>query len=536
MIYKYGIDYGTTNSSIAICYGNSSDSHLKVIDVENSMPKTVMPSKVVLSTDLRLHVGRNATSAVDSKRVVREVKMLLDSNPNQKIEVGKRNYPLSYFIGAVLKNLKIKADQFCQQCGIVPDGVVMGVPVEFSDEKKAVLKKALVEAGFYESYEEAGEKTEFISEPLAVAIDYGEKINSDTTVFVFDFGGGTLDIAVMNLKKQIAMLGQDKLHPHDVITKERQTIGGEKLTKAFFVNSFCSDKKYGCNKLCKAFGLPSGLSPTELWDSIMEIDKEGDKFFEAVDALKISLSSKEFANFSYMSPLGAIDIIPFYRSDFENAIRKPIPGENKSAFDLIEDVVNKVLRNKKVDGIAGIDDALVAGGSSMIPCVQEYLYNVFTNCLHDNVGQTDALNSIVRGLALVGCKEEEIVEDVVDCEYGFIDVERKEFVPVIRKGTKVKDTAFNRSTFEGCKLDIRALDPLNNRMTITVKQRIGENTTELGKINIEAEGKMRYTLFMTVDRKQSVLRCYVYDRDEKVWLDDTGELSTKECEYKLKFN
>ena len=77
----------------------------------------------------------------------------------------------------------------------------MGVPVQYGDIQKNVLKKALVRAGFYKDANEAEKKTEFVSEPIAVAVHYGLDLQKDTTVLVFDFGGGTLDLAIVNLKR-----------------------------------------------------------------------------------------------------------------------------------------------------------------------------------------------------------------------------------------------------------------------------------------------------------------------------------------------
>lgn len=178
---------------------------------------------------------------------------------------GGKSYAGVDLIAAILKVLRLKAEKSAKELEIDMSGVVMGVPVQYGDIQKNVLKKALVKAGFYDNFEEADKKTEFVSEPIAVAVHYGLNLKNDKTVMVFDFGGGTLDIAIVNLKKQI---GTDKLHPHETISKERITLGGEELTRLFFINSFCDKSKYGTKRIAAEFGFDRNLSAEQLWEKL----------------------------------------------------------------------------------------------------------------------------------------------------------------------------------------------------------------------------------------------------------------------------
>ena len=74
--------------------------------------------------------------------------------------------------------------------------------------------------------------TEFVSEPVAVAVFYGVEMQKEKQVMVFDFGGGTLDIDILRLKPKGSQA--DRRLPHDVVAKTRQTLGGERITRLIF--------------------------------------------------------------------------------------------------------------------------------------------------------------------------------------------------------------------------------------------------------------------------------------------------------------
>lgn len=543
---KYGIDYGTTNSSIALSYIENKVTQTVVIDVEDTMPRTVMPSKVLI-TPTGYTVGREDAKSSNIRMIVRKPKdylapqkdyqaanIIKAAPPQQYIEIAGRKHPTKELIAAVLRRLLQKAKPKAQELGIKPDGVVMGVPVEYGEEQKKLLKEALVMAGFYEDYEEADRKTEFVSEPVAVAVDYGLKITEDKNVFIFDFGGGTLDVAVLNLRNDVSKINHDHLHPHNVIIKDGADIGGELMTKAFFINSFFSNGKYTLKEFIRAFGTKNVNTPEEMWDAIMRLGHYGDRFFEAVDRLKCLLSSKDRQVFDFPGPQQSLKQVNFTRQDFETALHKPIPGYSETIFDKIEQLIYRVLDHPSVGGISSIDSVILAGGSAMIPCVQEFLYDVFPGQLHERVGQSNALTSIVRGLSQVGCREDSILDDIVDNSYGFWDVGTQKFCPVVEKGTKVIDTAFDKIKKTGKYKEFVNNDSTARQMDIQIMQKNKYGETKLGTIQLIGTDDRRYRLYMNVDKKQGVLRCYLLDTKSGMWLDDTGNVNIEQCEYHLK--
>ena len=550
LVYKYGIDYGTTNSSIALSIYQDDEIITTLARLEDAQPTDIMPSRVLVAANSQLYVGRSKVNVPvnEVKRILRAVKMDLephseeDGNPALFVaptyKMGRKTILVADVIAAVLKRMREQAEAQFKALDVKVSGVVMGVPVNFGDAQKKILMEALTKAGFYKTYEDAEEKTEFVSEPLAVAIEYGEKTISDKNVFVFDFGGGTLDFAVMNLKRNVGM--NDHLHPHDVICKDRATIGGEKLTKAFFINSFCSIKKYGVAGICKAFGIKESLSAGQLWDKLQsgECGTNGWAFVEKVDNLKCTLSYKPAADFNFLGEYGVmLPRMKFLREDFESAISTPIPGEEYSAFSLVKNAVNDFISSNNIDVASDIDVVLTAGGSSLIPCVQNFLYEIFPipEQLHQDAGRIEKLTSIVRGLSIVGCRKIDILDDVVDCDFGFYDTKRKCFQPVIERGTKIADTMFNRFTRQGKKISIRMADQSAYTLAIDIIQRSkASGEYKLGTIEITNADPHTYDIFMTVSKGQGTLTVYLYDKDKKVWLDHDGKISETECKYELK--
>ena len=427
-------------------------------------------------------------------------------------------------IAAILKALRLKAEAASDALDIDVSGVVMGVPVEFGDIQKNLLKLALVKAGFYANEREADQQTEFVSEPVAVAVHYGMNLKHDTTVLVFDFGGGTLDLAIVNLKKQIRT---DKLHPHQTIAKERITLGGEELTKLFFMNSFCSLQKYGTKRIGQAFGFGSTLKPEQLWDKLSACE-DGVRFIAAVERCKCDLSRAQKYRFSFIGRNIHLNEMTFYRDDFANAIDVKL--------EEIDALIDRCLAHGNIADPYEIDRVILAGGSSLIPAVQNLLVDRFGSMRvtarpdkqdsviealkHNRASESEVLTSIVRGLAMVGCKNDTLVDDVVDSDYGIWDVVENCFVPIIRKGIPVKSTVLNKMTQQGIMDEFECLDQSASSVEALVYQRSITGEHMLGRINIPNPGGKKYRIFMQVDKKKGMLTVSFYDVRQHRWIDE----------------
>ena len=509
MFYKYGIDFGTTNSSIAIRFlGDDDAEHTLVVDVKDTLPRETLPSVVLINAD-GVFVGEDAAnrytqhiSTSNNQKFIKRIKLDLENKGSDlTYELAEKKYQGVDLIAAILKELRLKAEKTVKDLDIEISGVVMGIPVQYGDIQKNVLKEALVRAGFYKDKKEADRKTEFVSEPIAVAVHYGLNLAQDKTIMVFDFGGGTLDLAIVNLRQQV---GNDKLHPHQTIAKERITLGGEELTRLFFINGVC--KKYGIRRIANEFGFDPKLSPEMLWKKLSACE-DGVRFIDAIERCKCDLSKASKHRFSFIGNNIQLEEKIFFREDFNEAISDKLTE--------IDELVQKCLDDGNIDDPYDIDQVILAGGSSLIPAVQQLLVDTFgvtrvsaklddkdaviKNLKRNRAVESEVLTSIVRGLAAVGCREKELIEDVVDNDYGVWDSVEDDFIPIINSGIPVKDTALDRLSEQGIYQEVKCVDEDVSSVEVLVYQCNLNGTQKLGTINIPNPGSKSYRIYMSID-------------------------------------
>lgn len=395
------------------------------------------------------------------------------------------------------------------------------------------MKEALVRAGYYKDRKEADRRTEFVSEPIAVAVHYGLNLAQDKTIMVFDFGGGTLDLAIVNLRQQV---GNDKLHPHQTIAKERITLGGEELTRLFFINGIC--KKYGVRTIANKFGFDPKQSPEVLWTELSACE-DGVRFIDAIERCKCDLSKASKHRFSFIGNNIQLEEKIFFREDFNEAISDKLTE--------IDDLVQKCLDDGNIDDPYDIDQVILAGGSSLIPAVQQLLVDTFgvtrvsaklddkdaviKNLKRNRAVESEVLTSIVRGLAAIGCREKELIEDVVDNDYGVWDSVEDDFIPIINSGIPVKDTALDRLSEQGIYQEVKCVDEDVSSVEVLVYQRNLNGAQKLGTINIPNPGSKSYRIYMSIDPKTGSLVVTIFDSVQRRWFD---EIPLDERTYTLK--
>ena len=541
MFYKYGIDFGTTNSSIAIRFlGDDDAEHTLVVDVKDTLPRETLPSVVLINAD-GVFVGEDAAnrytqhiSTSNNQKFIKRIKLDLENKGSDlTYELAEKKYQGVDLIAAILKELRLKAEKTVKDLDIEISGVVMGIPVQYGDIQKNVLKEALVRAGFYKDKKEADCKTEFVSEPIAVAVHYGLNLAQDKTIMDFDFGGGTLDLAIVNLRQQV---GNDKFHPHQTIAKERITLGGEELTRLFFINGVC--KKYGIRRIANEFGFDPKLSPEMLWKKLSACE-DGVRFIDAIERCKCDLSKASKHRFSFIGNNIQLEEKIFFREDFNEAISDKLTE--------IDELVQKCLDDGNIDDPYDIDQVILAGGSSLIPAVQQLLVDTFgvtrvsaklddkdaviKNLKRNRAVESEVLTSIVRGLAAVGCREKELIEDVVDNDYGVWDSVEDDFIPIINSGIPVKDTALDRLSEQGIYQEVKCVDEDVSSVEVLVYQRNLNGTQKLGTINIPNPGSKSYRIYMSIDPKTGSLVVTIFDSVQRRWFD---EIPLDERTYTLK--
>ncbi len=521
--YKYGIDFGTTNSSIALRYDAEGKgivtNNLFRVDSE-SKEEVLLPTSIYVDADGNESAGTMAQSdytddEVDiEKRLIPKIKLLLDEEKKDSMvaKVGIKEYYISDLIAIVLKKLKQKADR---DHFVDISGMIFGVPVDYDDNCKMVMLKACYKAGFYSTMDEVVENVEFVSEPVAVALDYGVDLQREKTIFVFDFGGGTCDSTIVQLKAQ--KNGTPK-YPHDVLYKSRITLGGERFTELFFKNAFLT--KFGKERFAKEFMYPEDISVDDLWLALRE-DQLGVVFIRELDDAKKKLSIDDEIRFTFDRPdykRSPHIRVTLTREDFESAIAV--------TFEEIEQVIAETFSGAQMRA-EDIQEVLLAGGSSLIPAIKELVCKHFERSIVRDPSN-NALFSIVKGLAVAGYKEEgNLYSDVVDSDYGIYDGGRKRVSVIVSRGTKVEETQFDKVSVSGGRSRLYATF---NDVSPVLK--IFQNDSQIGTIALPYAGtNQQFRIFFNIDVKKGWLNVFVYDIDKEIWYNDLYENSE---EYQIK--
>lgn len=529
MIYKYAIDFGTTNSSVAI---RIRDERTKVESTAVCKPTVSSVIYVDENTDesnIALeNVGEEAKKTFPSgkgrqKALIREIKTAIDLEKELVTTESGLRFHSVLLAAAILRKLKAVADNMLEQLQITAQGVVMGVPVSFSDRSKAMLRRALVSAGFYQTETQAKQLTEFVSEPVAVAVSYGLKVEDKKTVLVFDFGGGTLDVAILQLTPQGHEI--DSRLPHDVLSKERLSLGGEDLNRLLYSKVFLSHYRTEMERYRRQFGISPGVSLDDaktVWAALSKTEA-GVQLQDRLENLKQMLSTEPVWDFEWTAPNGmTFPKTNIMQSEFEDALN--------DVSDDIENLVQKCLDDADLSYF-DIDDVLLAGGSSLIPFIQNILIeemrfgNRVHGCARKKVVPSDVLTSIVKGLSVYACKVDSkrrsIVEDIVDSDYGVWDTVQHKVSVILKKGTKFSDTKYQRTMATGgCYKDYEAVGDRSSSIPLDVYEVARKREIKLGKIDLNRPGSGAYRIFMRIDAQSGCLVVDIYDRRTMRWYDD----------------
>lgn len=530
MIYKYAIDFGTTYSSIALRFQDDDEKKSEIIKVENGGVRAEsIPSVFYVEgedpEDLdQLLVGRKAKKANSRGpgQLLREVKLpLVDGKDRYEAQDGTE-YPISMLAAALLEELKEAADEAAPELGIRPQGVVMGVPVDFPESAKAVLLEALVNADFYEDIQEAREGTEFVPEPVAAAVAYGVEITEGRRIMVFDFGGGTLDVAILELSSTYDEDDEEERLPHKVLAKSGLPIGGEALTRILFSKVFAPKYSFEIGKNRALLGIPeqADLGSVEVWES-MSSTQDGMELQDALEELKCQLSLNDrVKDYMIRTPNCTFDARTFYQSDFTRAIEKA------GILDQIEEAVKKCLNKAGLDK-SDIGEVLMAGGSSLIPCVQDVLEEELgfrsriRGCQREKIVPRDVLFSVVRGLSVYACRESAdqlLVDDRVDHDYGVWDVKKEKVSVILPWNTLYSDTEYDRELASGgCFKEYEVVGQTAS-VDIMVYEQDGDERYKVGTIPLNRIGSGKFRIFMSAN--QGRLRVDIYDRHRREWYDD----------------
>ncbi|MEO7717579.1 MAG: molecular chaperone DnaK [Capsulimonas sp.] len=317
-----GIDLGTTNSCVAILEGG------EPTVIANAEGARTTPSIVGFTKTGERLVGNAAKrqAVVNPDRTIISIKRKMGTN--DRVTVDGKDYSPEAISAMILQKLKADAEKYL---GETVDKAVITVPAYFNDAQRNATKDAGKVAGL--------EVLRIINEPTAASLAYGLDKKKNETILVYDLGGGTFDVSVLDVG--------------DGVFEVRSTAGDTKLGGDDFdsrIVDFVADE----------FKKEQGID--------LRKDKQAmQRLREAAEKAKIELSSVVQTNIN----------LPFITADAEGPKHLDVNLSRAKFDDLTRDLVdrtsqsfNQALKDAGIEA-KDVDEIILVGGSTRIPAVQE---------------------------------------------------------------------------------------------------------------------------------------------------------------------
>ena len=389
-----GIDLGTTNSCVSVMEGS------EPTVIPNAEGKRTTPSVIAFVEDGEIKVGdpakrqavTNPTKTIASikrfmgnkysesqKEADRSAyKVVKGDNNTPRVDIDGRLYTPQELSAMILQKMKKTAEDYLGQD---VSRAVITVPAYFNDSQRQATK----EAG-----EIAGLTVErIINEPTAAALAYGlDKKNSDQKIVVFDFGGGTHDVSILELGDGV----------FEVLATDGDThLGGDDVDQKII------------NWLADGFNSEEGIDLRKDPMALQRLKEAAEK-----SKIELSSSSQTEINLPYVTATatGPKHLVKtLTRAKFEQLID-----------DLVKRTIQPCQTALKNSGLktSDIDEIILVGGSTRIPAVQEAVENFFGKAPSKGVNPDEvvAIGAAIQGGVLTGDVKDVLLLDVTPLSLG----------------------------------------------------------------------------------------------------------------------
>ena len=456
-----GIDLGTTNSVVAVMEG----SEPKVIP--NPEGNRLTPSVVAFTDKEDTIVGEPARrqAVTNPKRTVYSAKRFMGRRHHEveneekmvpygvvgaadefvKIGIGDNQYTPQEISAKILRKLKESAESYL---GHKVNKAVITVPAYFNDSQRQATKDAGQIAGL--------EVARIINEPTAAALAYGMDKKKDEKIIVFDLGGGTFDVSIL----EVADSGDEDQESRvfQVISTSGDThLGGDDFDEALI--NFVADE----------FKKENGI---DLRDDPMALQR----LQEACEKAKKDLSSLPETDIN-LPFITVSDNVPKHltmkitRSKFEELIDALVERCRQPVLRALEDAGFKP---------SEIDEIVLVGGSTRVPKVRDLVKSIFGKEPHQGVNPDEvvAVGAAIQGSVLSGDRTDVLLLDVTPLTLG-IETEGGVMTALVERNTTVP--AEKKNVFSTA---------ADNQSAVTVRvfqgeRKMANNNRLLGEFNLE---------------------------------------------------
>jgi molecular chaperone DnaK len=390
-----GIDLGTTNSCMAVLEGGEptvvenaegarttpsvvafTDGGERLVGAPAKRQAVTNPENTVFS--IKRFMGRKEAEVKEEEKIV-PFEVVPGQNGDARVKAGGKEFAPPEISAMILQKLKADAEAYL---GDSVDAAVITVPAYFNDDQRQATKDAGKVAGL--------DVKRIINEPTAAALAYGlDKEETDQTILVFDLGGGTFDVSVLEIGDGVFEVKATAGDNH---------LGGDNFDKAV-VDWLVSEFK-------KAEGVDLSQDKMAL-----------QRLYQEAEKAKTELSSAQETQIN-LPFITAVDSVPKHLN--QRLTRSKL---NELTADLLDRVVGptkQALSDAGVEGGAGIDHVVLVGGMTRMPAVQEKVKELTGKDPHRGVNPDEvvAVGAAIQAGVLAGDVKDVLLLDVTPLTLG----------------------------------------------------------------------------------------------------------------------
>jgi molecular chaperone DnaK len=404
-----GIDLGTTNSCVAVFEGGDASvlenaeggrttpSVVAFTDSDDRLVGTAAKRQAVMNPEntifsIKRFMGRKEAEVKEEETIV-PYKVVAGPNGDVRVQVRDKQYSPPEISAMILQKLKADAEA---KLGEAVDSVVITVPAYFNDDQRQATKDAGKIAGL--------DVKRIINEPTAASLAYGLDKESDQTILVFDLGGGTFDVSVLEIGDGVFEVKATAGDNH---------LGGDNWDKAIVEWIVAEYKR------------DQGID--------LSADKNSlQRLYEAAEKAKIELSTTQETQIN----------LPFITADQTGPkhleMKLSRAKLNELTSDLLERIVSPLKQALSDAGAPDIEHVVLVGGMTRMPAVQEKVKELTGKDPHKGVNPDEvvAIGAAIQAGVLAGDVKDVLLLDVTPLSLG-IETKGSVFTKLIERNTTI---------------------------------------------------------------------------------------------------